>query len=79
MTYRFSGTGTTGGVEGSRTVVPTGADEARFTYPGELTLKGGYRFVRPLVGATMRRGLLSDLDRLRAMLESHDAQAPENE
>src|SRR5688572_23097826 len=28
MTYRFSGSGTTGGVEGSRTVAATGANEA---------------------------------------------------
>ena len=75
MTYRFSGAGTTGGVDGSRTVVPTGADEALFTYRVELTLTGGYRFVRPLIGATMRKGLRSDLDRLRAMLETPDAQA----
>ena len=79
MTYRFSGTGTTGGVEGSRTVVPTGVNEAVYTYRVELTLTGGYRFLRPLVGATMRKGLRSDLDRLRAMLERHDTQAPEND
>jgi hypothetical protein len=64
MTYQFSGTGTTGGVEGGRTVVPSDADGV-FTYRVELTLKGRYRFVRPLVGATMRKGLRSDLERFR--------------
>jgi hypothetical protein len=79
MTYRFSGSGTTGGVAGSRTVVPTDTDEALFTYRVELTLTGRYRLLRPLVGATMRKGLRSDLDRLRAMLESRDTQAPGND
>lgn len=74
MTYRFAGTGTTGGVEGSRTVAPIGSDAALFTYRVELTLTGSYRLVRPLVGATMRKGLRSDLDRLRAILESTDSQ-----
>jgi Polyketide cyclase / dehydrase and lipid transport len=76
MTYHFSGGGTTGGVEGSRTVVSTGTDDAEFVYRVELTLTGGYRFVRPLVGTTMRKGLRSDLDRLRELLESPDSGAP---
>ena len=79
MTYRFSGSGTTGGVAGCRTVVPTDTDEALFTYRVELTLTGRYRLLRPLVGATMRKGLRSDLDRLRATLESRDTQAPGND
>ena len=57
MTYRFSGTGTTGGVEGSRTVAASGVGNAAFTYRVELVLEGGYRLIRPLVGATMRKGL----------------------
>ena len=69
MTYEFSGTGTTGGVEGGRTVAPTG-DDSVFTYRVELMLTGFYRFVRPLVGATMRKSLRSDLERLRAILET---------
>jgi hypothetical protein len=79
MTYRFSGSGTTGGVEGSRTVVPTDTDEALFTYRVELALTGRYRLLRPLVGSTMKKGLRSDLDRLRGMLEHPDAQASEAE
>jgi hypothetical protein len=41
-----------------------------FTYRVELVLMGAFRFVRPLVGATMRKGLRSDLARLRGLLES---------
>ena len=79
MTYRFSGTGTTGGVEGSRTVVASAPDESVFTYRVELTLEGGLRFVRPIVGRTMRKGLRGDLGRLRALLESSDAQTSASE
>jgi hypothetical protein len=74
MTYRFSGSGTTGGVEGGRTVVAIAGD-AEFTYRVELTLTGRFRLVRPLVGATMKKGLRSDLERLRAILETREARA----
>jgi carbon monoxide dehydrogenase subunit G len=69
-TYRFAGSGTTGGVEGSRTVDADGDNEARFTYRVELTLAGRFRLLRPLVGSTMRKGLRADLERLRAILEA---------
>ena len=77
LTYRFGGTGTTGGVEGGRTVVASGDGEAEFSYRVELSLVGGYRLMRPLVGATMRKGLRSDLERLRVLLERGDASAPD--
>jgi len=73
MTYRFAGTGTTGGVEGSRTVVASGDGVADFSYRVELALVGAYRLMRPLVGATMRKGLRNDLERLRVLLERRDA------
>ena len=76
MTYRFSGTGTTGGVEGSRTVAARAPQQAVFTYRVELTLSGGMRFIRPIVGATMRKGLRGDLARLRELLESSEAETP---
>jgi hypothetical protein len=79
MTHRFSGTGTTGGVEGSRTVVATVPGESVFTYRVELTLTGGLRFARSIVGRTMRKSLRGDLDRLRDLLESSDAQTPAGE
>jgi carbon monoxide dehydrogenase subunit G len=79
MTYRFSGAGTTGKVEGGREVVGSGAHESVFTYRVELTLTGSFRYLRPLVGATMRKGLRADLARLRTLLESSDAQSTTGE
>jgi hypothetical protein len=75
MTYRFSGSGTTGGVDGGRTVTAIGVNDAEFIYRVELELQGRFRLVRPLVGATMKKGLRGDLQRLRAILETDDAQA----
>jgi hypothetical protein len=75
MTSRFSGSGTTGGVDGGRTVKAIGVNDADFTYRVELELQGRFRWVRPLVGATMKKGLRGDLQRLRAILETGDAQA----
>ena len=46
MTYRFSGTGTTGKVEGARTVEAIDADAASFTYRVELTLAGSFRSMK---------------------------------
>jgi carbon monoxide dehydrogenase subunit G len=76
MTYSFQGSGTTGGVEGSRTVVANGATGARFTYRVELALTGGFRFMRPIVSATMRKSLRKDLVRLRELLESSETHTP---
>ena len=74
MTYRFSGSGTTGGVEGGRTVKAVGVNDRA---PGSLSR---FRLVRPLVGATMKKGLRSDLERLRAILETDDTRAiPESD
>ncbi len=71
MAYSFSGRGTTGGVEGSRTVVTGPSDgTAVFTYTVDLTLTGGMRWLRPVVKNTMQRGLRADLARLRELLES---------
>jgi hypothetical protein len=75
MSYRFSGSGTTGAVDGGRTVKAVGVNDAEFTYRVELTLQGRFRLVRPLVGATMKKGLRSDLERLRVILEADDARA----
>jgi hypothetical protein len=73
MSYRFSGSGTTGRVEGGRTVVATGTNsKAIFTYRVDLTLQGAIRFARPVVAATMRKGLRADLERLCVKLENDD-------
>ncbi len=73
MTYRFSGTGTTGKVEGGRTVEAIDDRTSSFTYRVELRLAGSFRFMRPLVGMTMQKGLHADLDRLRDLLEQPNA------
>ena len=71
MSYRFSGSGTTGKVEGGRSVVAGASDsEAVFTYQVTLTLSGAARFLRPIVASSLRKGLREDLGRLRDKLES---------
>jgi Polyketide cyclase / dehydrase and lipid transport len=56
MKYRFSGSGTTGKVEGGRSVdAGNTPDEAVFTYTVELTLKGGLRLLRPIVATRCER------------------------
>jgi hypothetical protein len=73
MSYRFSGAGTIGRVEGARTVAAGDAPGAAiFTYLVELTLAGRYRLLSPIVGRTMRTGLRADLERLRELLERPD-------
>lgn len=72
MSYRFCGLGTTGKVEGGRRVVANGSpSEAAFTYQVTLTLTGATRVLRPIVAASLRKGLRNDLQRLREKLE-HD-------
>jgi hypothetical protein len=74
MRYRFTGSGTSGKVEGGRTVDSVSVpDEAVFTYAVELTLKGTMRLIRPIVASRMRKVLRSDLERLRQMLENSNA------
>ncbi len=71
MSYRFSGSGTTGKVEGGRAVVASASSSgAVFTYQVTLTLTGATRLLRPLVATSLRKGLQNDLERLREKLES---------
>src|SRR6476646_1721780 len=49
--------------------------QADFSYRVELALVGGHPLIRPPVGAAMRKGLRSDLERLRVLLELGDASA----
>ena len=70
MEYRFSGSGTIGGVEGGRTVAAADDGSSLFTYLVEIDLKGGMRLLRPIVANTMRKSLRADLVRLRELLET---------
>jgi hypothetical protein len=73
MSYRFTGSGTSGKVEGGRTVDSVSVpDEAVFTYAVERTLKDSMRLIRPIV-ANRQKVLRSDLERLRQMLENSGA------
>lgn len=72
MSYRFSGSGTTGKVEGGRTVVEVDAESAIFTYQVTLTLTGATRLLRPVVASSLRKVLRQDLERLRVKLEADE-------
>ena len=70
--FWFSGSGTTGKVEGGRSVV-AGAysdSEAVFTYQVTLTLSGATRLPAADRSSSLRKGLREDLGRLRDKLES---------
>ena len=69
VSYRFSGTGTIGGLSGGRTVSPD-AGGSVFTYDIELEPEGGMRLLRPVLGRMVRSGLKRDLRTLKARLES---------
>ncbi len=69
VSYRFSGSGTIGGLSGARTVQPNGSSGAVFTYEIELEPKGGTRLLRPVLGPMVRSRLKKDLIRLKALLE----------
>jgi hypothetical protein len=68
VSYRFSGSGTIGGLAGGRSV-RADPDGAVFTYTIELGPKGGMRLLRPLLGPIVRSGLKRDLRQLKALLE----------
>ncbi len=68
VSYRFAGSGTIGGLGGSRTVQPHG-EGATFTYEIELQPKGRMRLLRPILGPMVRSGLKKDLDKLKLLLE----------
>ena len=68
VSYRFSGSGTIGGLSGGRSV-RAHPDGAVFTYTIELEPKGGMRLLRPVLGPMVRSGLKRDLRQLKALLE----------
>lgn len=68
VSYRFSGNGTSGDVQGSRTVRGNG-DAAVFTYKIELEPKPALRMLGPLLVPMLRSGLKKDLRRLKTLLE----------
>jgi carbon monoxide dehydrogenase subunit G len=70
VSYRFTGTGTIGGLAGGRTVQPDpDGNGAVFTYTIELEPQGGMRLLRPVLGSIVRSGLKKDLRQLKALLE----------
>ncbi len=71
VSYRFSGSGTIGGLTGGRVVRP-GPDGTGsvFTYQIELEPTGASRLLRPILGRMVRSGLRKDLEKLRSLLES---------
>jgi uncharacterized protein YndB with AHSA1/START domain len=70
--YRFTGSGTVGGLSGRRAVQPA-LRGAVFTYEIELEPKGAMRLLRPVLGPMVRSGLRKDLGRLKQLLESDRA------
>ena len=73
VSYRFSGSGTSGEVAGRRTVLPLDHARSSFTYEIDLTLRGANRLVQPLVARILRVGLRKDLTNLRRLVEASDA------
>ena len=70
VSYRFTGSGTIGGLAGGRAVRPDAAGGgAVFTYTIELEPTGGMRLLAPLLRPLVRSGLKKDLARLKATLE----------
>jgi len=70
LSYRFSGTGTSGDVRGRRTVVPNPVGTAVFTYDVELEPRGVPRVAQPLLGRWLTHSMRRDLERLRHLIES---------
>ena len=69
--YRFAGSGTSGDVQGSRTVLPAqDRTSSVFTYEIVLGLRGAARLIRPVVAKVMGASLRRDLDTLRGKVES---------
>ena len=75
VSYRFSGSGTSGGLSGARTVQPDGDSGAVFAYEIELEPKGGMRLLRAVLGPMVRSRLKKDLTRLKALLEGRQLEA----
>jgi Polyketide cyclase / dehydrase and lipid transport len=72
VSYRFAGTGTIGGLSGSRAVrADAPGTGAVFTYTIELQPKGGMRLLGLLLGPLVRSGLKKDLQKLKTLLENH--------
>ncbi len=70
MTYAFDGKGTSGNVRGRRTVTPTAATSAVFSYDIELEPESIPRSARPVLRWWLQRSLQRDLATLRSMLET---------
>jgi hypothetical protein len=71
VSYRFTGSGTIGGLAGGRSVraAPAGSG-AVFTYTIELQPKGGMRFLAPVLGPMVRSNLKKDLLALKRLMET---------
>jgi hypothetical protein len=70
VSYRFTGSGTIGGLAGARYVQPaTNGAGASFTYEVELDPAGGMRLLRPILGWMVRSNLKKDLRTLKSLLE----------
>ena len=71
VSYRFTGSGTIGGLSGRRTVKPSAEGTgAVFTYEIELQPEGGMRLLRPVLGSMVRSNLKKDLQKLKGLLEN---------
>lgn len=67
--YRFDGNGTIGALQGGRSVRAEGSG-TEFTYEVVLEPRGMMRFLRPILGHTVRSGLRKDLAALKRLLEA---------
>jgi hypothetical protein len=73
--YRFTGTGTIGGLSGARFVEPTDGGGATFIYAIELEPRGRMRLLKPVLGPMIRSNLRKDLQTLKSLLEDNAAQS----
>jgi hypothetical protein len=69
VSYAFEGKGTSGDVQGGRTVRADG-DGAVFTYRIGLQPKRSLRLLGPVLASMLRSGLRKDLKRLKTLVES---------
>jgi hypothetical protein len=71
VSYEFTGSGSGGDVQGSRTVESAAhGDSAVFTYAIEIQPPAVLRALRGLLAPMFRSGLRKDLQRLKALLEA---------
>ena len=60
------------GWDGEYRLTATGAGSTRVEQEGRLAFHGLWRLLEPLVGAEISRGEVKELERLKAVVESHE-------